>query len=94
MPFDLAKRILHTILPESRGVVEFDVHYDQGHPRALERVFTNAGFREVTVECTWDQAAYFHAFFPAFLLVLLYQRIAEVLRLRFLASYAIVRATR
>jgi ubiquinone/menaquinone biosynthesis C-methylase UbiE len=94
VPFDLAKRILHTAIPESRGVVEFDVFYDHGHPRDLKRVFSSAGFREVEVECTWDQTAYFHAFFPAFLLVLLYQRLAELCRIRILASYAIVRATR
>ena len=94
VPFGLAKRVLHTLIPESKGVVEFDVFYDRSHPRALERAFAEAGFRDVTVECTWDQAAYFHAFVPAFLLVLLYQRLAEALRLRVLASYAIVRATR
>lgn len=94
VPFDLAKRLLHTAIPESRGVVEFDVFYDHGHPRELKRVFSSAGFREVEVECTWDQAAYFHAFFPAFLLVSLYQRLAEFLRIRLLASYVIIRATR
>lgn len=94
MPFSLAKRVLHTMIPSSRGVVEFNVYYDRGHPRELERVFTHAGFREVHIECTWDQAAYFHAFFPAFLLVLLYQRLAQACHLRLLASYAIVRAVR
>lgn len=94
MPFSLAKRVLHTMIPGSRGVVEFNVFYDRGHPRELERVFTQAGFREVHIACTWDQAAYFHAFFPAFLLVLLYQRLAQACHLRLLASYAIVRAVR
>ncbi len=94
VPFALAKRVLHTVIPESRGVVEFDVHYDGGHPRALEQAFRAAGFTEVTVECTWDQSAYFHAFFPIFLLVLLYQRVAEALGMRILASYALVHAVR
>jgi ubiquinone/menaquinone biosynthesis C-methylase UbiE len=94
IPFDLAKRLLHMAIPESRGVVEFDVFYDHGHPRELERVFSSAGFREVDIEYTWDQTAYFHAFFPLFLLVLFYQRLAELCRLRILASYAIVRAIR
>lgn len=94
VPFDLAKRALHTLIPESRGVVEFDVFYDRGHPRELERVFAAAGFRQVSVECTWDQASYFHAFFPVFVLVLLYQRLAEACQLRCLASYAVVRAVR
>jgi ubiquinone/menaquinone biosynthesis C-methylase UbiE len=94
LPFNLAKSVLHAVIPESRGVVEFDVFYDHGHPRDLERMFSGAGFSEVQVECTWDQAAYFHAFFPVFVVVLFYQRLAEACRLRFLASYAIVRAVR
>lgn len=94
IPFGIAKRVLHAIVPGSEGVVEFDVYYDHGHPNELARVFSMAGFRDVEVECVWDQSAYFHAFFPAFLLVLLYQRTAARLRVRFLASYAIVRATR
>ncbi len=94
VPFTLAKRVLHTMIPESRAIVEFDVVYDRGHPKALEHAFREAGFRDVNVICTYDQSAYFHAFFPAFLLVYLYQRLAEALRLRILASYAVVHAIR
>ena len=94
VPFGLAKRMLHLAIPSAKGVVEFDVMYDRGHPRALERTFAAAGFSDVAVECTWDQTDYFQALFPAFLLVMLYQRLAALLRLRVLASYAIVRATR
>lgn len=94
LPFWLAKGVLHGLVPASRRVVEFDVHYDRCHPRAIKQLFTDAGFQRVEVECTWDQAAYFHALFPAFLLVLAYQRLAEALQLTLLASYVIVRAQR
>ncbi len=94
VPFAVAKRILHLAIPESKGVVEFDVVYDRGHPRALEQAFSAAGFRDVRVECTWDQTHYFHSLFPVFLVVLAYQRLAALCRLRVLASYAIVRAVR
>ncbi len=94
VPFHLAKRVLHTVIPESRGVVEFDVFYDHGDPRSLQRIFSDAGFCQVDVECTWDQASYFHAFFPLFVLILLYQRLAAACRIRVLASYVIVRAVR
>lgn len=94
LPFGLAKRALHTMIPESSGLVEFDVFYDHCHPAALERVFREAGFDEIEVECTWDQAHYAHAFFPLFLVALAYQRIAQRAGLRCLASYALVRATR
>lgn len=94
LPFALAKNVLHVLIPASRGVVEFDVVYDHTHPNALKRVFEAAGFREVEVECTWDQSAYFHALFPLFLVILLYQRVAEALGIKTLAAYAIVRAVR
>jgi hypothetical protein len=94
VPFSLAKCAVHRLLPESRGIVEFDVVYNKGHPAALERTFLGAGFSGVQVECTWDQSAYFHPFFPAFLVVLVYQRVMEALRLRRVASYVVIRAVR
>lgn len=94
MPFVMVKRMLQTLLPEAQGVVEFDVVYDQGHPAALERAFSAAGFSQVDIECTWDQSGYFHWLFPAFALVLAYQRTVEALGLRVLASYVVIRAGR
>lgn len=94
VPFPIARRMLHMLIPAARGVVEFDVVYDRAHPRALERIFHTAGFRDVRTECTWDQAAYAGAIFPIFLLVLIYQRVAEALRIRVLAAYVIVKAVR
>jgi SAM-dependent methyltransferase len=92
--FDLAKRVLHTLHPHAQGVVEFDVVYDHTTPRALERIFRAAGFSDVETQPTWDQTDYAAPLFPVFLAVLLYQRIAEALRIRALASYVIVRAVR
>ena len=94
IPFAIAKRMVHFAIPGSRGVVEFDVVYDRGHPAALAEAFTAAGFREVTVDCTWDQTDYFQSLLPLFALVMLYQRVAARLGLRVLASYAIIRAVR
>lgn len=92
--FDLAKRVLHVLHPAARGVVEFDVVYDNLHPRRVEQMFLSAGFRDVEIECTWDQTDYAAAVFPIFLVVMLYQRVVERLRIRSLASYMIVRAVR
>ncbi len=94
IPFSISKRLVHKLLPESQGIVEFDVVYDKGHPAALERAFLSAGFTQVNVECTWDQSGYFHPFFPVFVLVLAYQRVVKALRLRVLASYVVIRAER
>ena len=53
LPFELLLRILHAVNPESRGQVEFEVHYDRCHPAAMERAFGDAGFRAVGVETCW-----------------------------------------
>jgi SAM-dependent methyltransferase len=94
LPFSLAKRLVHKLLPESEGIVEFDVFYDKGHPVALQESFRAAGFTQVDVTCTWDQSGYFHPVFPLFLLILAYQRIVTMLRLRVVASYAMIQAVR
>lgn len=92
IPFGLAKRILHILIPESRGVVEFEVFYDQCHPAAIERALSDAGFCAIEIRCTWDQSDYFKAIFPLFIIVYGYQRAVERLNIRLLASYMIIRA--
>lgn len=92
--FDVARRVLHVLIPEAKGVVEFEVYYDHCHPRALASVFERAGFKSTSVECTWDQSDYFKALFPVFVLVYAYQRFVEAIGVRTLASYVVVQATR
>jgi ubiquinone/menaquinone biosynthesis C-methylase UbiE len=94
LPFQLLLRILHFAVPGSVGVVEFDVHYDQTDPVALERLFRAAGFRDVQVSWTAAQADYFKAFLPAYLAVALYQTLVRVLGVRRLAAYVVVDARR
>jgi SAM-dependent methyltransferase len=94
LPFRFLLRLLHFAVPGSVGVVEFDVHYDHTDPIALERLFREAGFREVRVTWTAAQADYFKAFLPAFLAVALYQTLVRALRIRRLAAYVVVDARR
>lgn len=94
LPQRLLLRALHALVPATRGVVEFDVFYDHCHPRALERVFADAGFHDVQVRCCWSQTDYFTPCFPVFLLVAAYQELARALGLRTLAAYVVLSATR
>jgi hypothetical protein len=75
-------------------VVEFDVFYDHTEPDALERLFREAGFRDVRVGWTAAQADYFRAFLPAYLLIVAYQTLVRRLGLRRLAAYVVVDARR
>ena len=94
LPFGPLLKLLHFAIPSSAGVVEFDVHYDHTDPVSLERVFREAGFRDVRVAWTAAQAAYFRSVLPLYLLVALYQTVVRALGLRRLAAYAIVDARR
>jgi ubiquinone/menaquinone biosynthesis C-methylase UbiE len=94
LPFGPLLRVLHVVRPETRGQVEFDVHYDHCHPDALRQVFEAAGFSRVTVDYCWAQPGYFEEIYPLFLLHALYERAVRKLGLRRLASYMVVRAER
>jgi SAM-dependent methyltransferase len=94
LPFKPLLMVLHRVMPKTIDQVEFDVFYDQGWPDAIEQAFTEAGFRDVTVEVTWAQPGYFEAIYPLFLLHALYERVLRTLGLRRMAAYMVVSATR
>jgi SAM-dependent methyltransferase len=94
LPFGPLKRLLHFVRPETRGVVEFDVHYDSCAPGPMRRLFLDAGFKDVEIIVCWSQSGYFLPVFPLYLPVAAYQWLARALRLEPLAAYMIVRATR
>jgi SAM-dependent methyltransferase len=94
LPFGPLLRLVHFTMPATVGGVEFDVHYDETEPVAIERLFSEAGFRNVSVEWTAAQAGYFKPVTPLYLLVALYQSIVKALGLRRLAAYLIVSAER
>ena len=94
LPFGPLLRLLHVFRPETKGVVEFPIFYDDCWPQALERDFRKAGFSRVETRLIWRQTDYFEAVYPLFLLTLGYERLIRLFRLRKYAAYTIVRAVR
>ena len=94
LPFGPLLRLLHAVLPWSRGQVEFDVHYDHCFPEALEQAFHEAGFSRVETDVCWASPGYFEWFVPAFLAHAVYEKALRTLGARRMASYVIVRATK
>jgi len=94
LPFKALLAAVHRVLPHTADQVEFEVHYDQGTPAQMQRAFEAAGFRDVSVEVTWAQPGYFEAVYPLFLLYTAYEAIVRRLRVRPLAAYMVVQATR
>ena len=94
LPFEPLLKLTHVVMPWTRGHVEFSVHYDHCYPQALEEAFRAAGFAKVETMITWAQPGYFEAAYPVFLLHAGYEWTVRSLRLRKLAAYTVVRATR
>lgn len=92
LPFDQLLRLLHFTRPETIDRVEFEVHYDHTEPVAIRRLFTEAGFRSVTVEWTAAQADYFKPIVPLYLAVACYEAVVRRLGLSRLAAYLVVSA--
>ncbi len=94
LPFGPLVRLLHVVMPWTRGQVEFFVHYDHCYPEALEAEFRAAGFSDVRTSITWAQPGYFEAAYAVFLIHAFYEVVVRRLQLRKLAAYTVVRATR
>jgi SAM-dependent methyltransferase len=92
LPKRFAFAVQHLATPSSIGHVEFDVHYDSGTPSGLERAFRECGFRHVRVTPCWSQSDYFRPVLPLYLLVVAYDAVLRHLRVRPLATYAVVEA--
>jgi len=94
LPFNQLLRLTHSVMPSTRGQIEFPVKYDHCWPEALENEFRKAGFSYVQTSITWAQPGYFEAIFPLFLMHALYERVVRSLNLRKLAAYTLVSAIR
>jgi ubiquinone/menaquinone biosynthesis C-methylase UbiE len=94
LPFGPTKAALHRLYPGTTEVTEFPVFYDRCYPSGIEESLKRQGFRDVRIEVTYNQTDYFAAFFPAYLLCLLYESIVRRLGLRNLAAYMLVIAER
>lgn len=94
LPFGPLVRLLHHVMPWTRGNVEFPVVYDHCYPQALEQAFRRAGFSGVESWITWAQPGYFEAVYPVFLLHAIYEWVVRRLGIRRLAAYTVIRAVR
>lgn len=90
VPFPVAKTILHTFRPESKGVVEFPPFYEDCWPGMMRTLHASAGFRKVEITTFYHQANYFDAIFPAYLVNIVYEAVIEILHAHNLAAYAVI----
>jgi len=94
MPFNLAKRIVHFLRPQTIGVIEFPVYYDKCYYSALHDTFARNGYTGIQITPFYYSSDYYDAFFPAYCVSALYEMTIRWLRLRNLAGYVLVVARR
>ena len=94
LPFGFLLRLLHWVKPETKGWVEFDVFYDHCYPAAMERLFYDAGFRQVQIKVEYSSTDFFFSFFPVYFLVAIYERMVRKMDARSLATHMMVYAQR
>ncbi len=94
LPFSLAKSILHFIKPESVGVVEFPVFYDKCNYSAMKKALSQNRFRNIKAFVSYYQSSYFDAFFPAYLVSVLYEVVISTIGAKDLAAHMVVVAQR
>lgn len=90
VPFNLAKAALHFMRPESVGLVEFPVFYDQCTYSQMRRAHLRAGFSSVEAIVSYYQSEYFDALLPAYALSAAYELVIRGLGARDLAAYALI----
>lgn len=90
VPFPVAKMVLHTFRPESKGVVEFPPFYEDCWPSKMSALHAAAGFDNIRLRSFYYQANYFDAMFPVYLINVAYETIIERLNVQDLAAYAVI----
>lgn len=92
VPFRLALWLLHLLRPESKGIVEFQVHYDRTTPSAMGKILRGAGFEDVRFRVSYFASLYFDWFLPLFLVSMAWEVFCSSFRLRNLAAYVLYSA--
>jgi ubiquinone/menaquinone biosynthesis C-methylase UbiE len=95
LPFGPLLKLTYKLAPwYQKYTFGFAVYYDHCYPNALEREFRRAGFSEITEQISWSCENFFLGIYPAYLLHALYEQFVRRLRIRRLAAYVMIKATR
>jgi hypothetical protein len=95
LPFGPLLRLTLKLAPWFRNTnFGWAVHYDHCYPSALEHEFRAAGFSGVQIQVSWTCERFFRGVYPVYLLHAAYEQVVRRLRIRRLASYAIISAVR
>jgi len=90
LPSSVARALLYSIRPESRGICGFPVVYDRCYDSAIRSILVEEGFELVSLRLSYYQSGYFDFLVPLFLISAAYEWLVYSLGVRNLAAYMLV----
>ena len=87
LPNWLARKILFSIIPESKGFCGFKAYYDRCYYPALQKLLTKCGFTPEKFAFQYNQSSYFAFFLPFALISLVWDCLMYLFHVKPLAGY-------
>lgn len=90
LPRKLTRKLLHDLVPESRGISGYPAFYDRCSYSAMKSLLQKNGFEILRFRFGYYQSAYYRFFFPFYLLSILYELIIRALHVKNLSAQILV----
>ena len=94
LPNWLARKILFSIMPETKGLCGFKAYYDRCYYSALKKLLSKHGFINADFGFSYGQSGYFSFFVPFAFIVMLWDFLMYIFRAKTLSSYVCFTATK
>ena len=82
----LQKILIRHLRPEAEAVTGYPAFFNHCDPGSMERLMRGSGFQNVSVRSFYNAADYFAFFLPAYFIVVAFEKVCKLLRLRIFAS--------
>lgn len=90
LPDRLSRRLLYSLIPETKGIGGFPAKYRECYYSAMEHVLAENGFAIEEMITSYYQSPYFAFFFPLYLLSAGYEMLLRALDAKDLCAYLLV----
>jgi SAM-dependent methyltransferase len=94
LPKAVSRRLVHFILPHSKGICGFPAVYNLCYDSAIRSLLLENGFELLDIKLSFYQSQYFDFCFPLFAVSAAYEALVKLFGLRNLAAYVLVVARR
>ena len=90
LPHTLSRRVLHFLIPESKGIGGFPTFYKYCYYSGINELLKKHDFEIVDIHLGYYQQEYFYFFAPLFLVNALYEALIQALGAKNLGAYLLV----